>query len=188
MNTIVTNAATEWLFVELAPVLLSSKAGELLNVNYSTVPFTRDELTDSIAPFCSRWDCRVTMLCGCERAQKWLFYKPLVLEETLSKIPQEFLIDKLGYPEQCSVEQFIEGISARWQASREIPHEVGFALGYPLADVLGYMGFTNSPCQGCCGWQVYGDMTESHAISQDFIHAKRKACKMLVMGETLNNL
>ena len=75
--------------------------------------------------------------------------------------------------------EFLEEVGRRWRHKGQIPHEIGLALGYPIKDVLGYMGLVPLPCTGGCGWRIYGDPNPSLRRSCEFERARGQAIAFL---------
>jgi hypothetical protein len=61
----------------------------------------------------------------------------------------------------------------------EIPDEIGIFLGYPLKDVIGFIGHTSLKLTKINGWRVYGDPRLSDEKHNSFVKAKEHMKKML---------
>ena len=68
------------------------------------------------------------------------------------------------------------------------PHEVGLFLGYPPADVMGFLRDPHSgvKCVGC--WKVYGDAEQAEKKFAAFRQCKELYCRHLENGWPLENL
>lgn len=157
-----------WLEIELSPVTCAGKTGELLSV-----PKFRGQ-KEVISELVSNYELNSVELCSCPISSKWLFFKRDSAEEVLKGAAGEILSEDLGYAE-ITVEGFVQELKERWANSGAIPHEVGFLLGYPAADVAGFMGLSDKPCLGCCGWQVFGDLKAAKDMSDSYQQAKQAA-------------
>ena len=62
----------------------------------------------------------------------------------------------LGYPVYNAV-ACVARLAAKMRASEGFPHEVGFFLGYPPEDVLGFIREGTRACKSVGCWKVYGD-------------------------------
>ena len=58
-------------------------------------------------------------------------------------------------------------------AEGKMPHEIGLFFGYPLKDVMGFMGHSNLKKTTTFTWQVYGDPRLSIQVFKDFQDAER---------------
>lgn len=86
-------------------------------------------------------------------------YRRKKLEADLKREEAENLLRTCGY--ECSVTQncdnCIQHLQSRFSGYECFPHEVGLFLGYPLADVKGFIEQKGKNYK-CCGiWKVYGD-------------------------------
>ena len=61
----------------------------------------------------------------------------------------------------------------------EFPHEIGFFLGYPTKDVLGFMGMNNLPLVGSGPWKMYGKLEESLSTLKDHLAARESVLEVL---------
>ena len=87
-------------------------------------------------------------------------YRPSRLEKDLEFPEARLILEEKGYPCGCPDRCVVELIK-HLVSDEDFPHEIGLFLGYPPADVKGFM---NSPCEGvkCVGcWKVYGNEKEA---------------------------
>ncbi len=166
-----------WLFVHAASVILSDKAGELLT--FSLGDFGKDEarLVAGLHDLAQRWSFEYLILHRTETTIKFIVYHSQRVREQLRATPPCTLCDALGYCAGIEPSAFLVEIANRWQTTGEIPHEVGLALGYPVKDVLGFMGQNDLACTGQCGWRVYGNPAPSLAANQRFQSARVQAMR-----------
>ena len=68
-------------------------------------------------------------------------------------------LNSLGYV-YCTPEEALSHLSTRI-SYESFPHEIGFFLGYPVKDVLGFMGILNIPLTFNGPWKVYGEKQAS---------------------------
>ena len=68
------------------------------------------------------------------------------------------------------------------------PHEIGLFLGYPPADVE---GFIKSPNEGFCEvgyWKVYSDAEKARSVFRRYKQCTEEYGRMLRSGRTLEQL
>ena len=106
---------------------------------------------------------------------KVIVYDADAVSNRLAQVPPCILHEALAYDCAISADDFVAEIGRRWQEGRKIPHEIGLALGYPVKDVLGYMGLLPLKCLGCCGWQIYDDPVAARRMRLRFVVARRRA-------------
>jgi hypothetical protein len=63
----------------------------------------------------------------------------------------------MGYPSRHSLSVFLVHLQKQFD-HHKCPHEVGLFLGYPLADVLGFIAHSGHGYKLCGMWKVYGDV------------------------------
>ena len=83
-------------------------------------------------------------------------YRPSMLGQDLSGEAAEEL-RKLGYDTE-DPGRAVARLVSRIAHSDSFPHEIGFFLGYPAEDVLGFMRYGGRHCKLTGYWKVYGDV------------------------------
>ena len=148
---------------QCAPVLASLKPAGLF----------RYETSDSadLARRVKNWNVQlnpkglqVRVLKGCVRTHRYLVYvyRASKLQAVLADASVRSFLQREGYclpadPADCGA--LLTQLSRRLCCAAEFPHEIGIFLGYPLADVVGFIENRgqNFTCSGC--WKAYGDPT-----------------------------
>lgn len=101
------------------------------------------------------------------------FYHSNSLDNALcNKVNLRFLRG-LGYPQQYSVEGYVNYLITRL-GSKDFPHEIGLFLGYPLKDVLGYIGHPSLKLVKINGWKIYGNDKLSNQRYESFLQARTR--------------
>lgn len=178
----------QWVFVQIAGVLFEQKAGELLTLPIEeqfALPMVRR--LACLERLAVEWGVMCLVLQQNEASSKVILYRPALVHARLCEVPLAILCGTLGYPWTPLPNAFVSEVGRRWREQGTIPHEIGFALGYPVKDVLGYMGLLPLECTGCCGWCIYGDPAPSFAMSRAcqearqcalcFLHQPAIACR-----------
>lgn len=95
-------------------------------------------------------------------------YRPEMLAEDLMAPAALQLLCECGYscgnPERCIVQ-----LMARLRENGEFPHEIGLFLGYPPADVDGFM-HRKDEWKICGLWKVYDDV---ESATKQFMRCRR---------------
>lgn len=86
------------------------------------------------------------------------------LEETISKKNILHHLYRLGYEKKFKLDDYVLTLIGRLRSSEEFPHEIGFFLGYPVKDVLSFMGFLDLPLAKTMGWRMYGKTETSEQL------------------------
>lgn len=89
-----------------------------------------------------------------------LFYHPAILDATLAEKRNRRWLVRLGYPENGTTGELLAELRLRW-AGKDMPHEVGVFIGYPLKDVAGFMRRIPATPVHHGAWRVYGGADES---------------------------
>jgi hypothetical protein len=167
-----------WLFVKIAGVLFGKKGGELLMLRRDQSPLSYQERLRRIARLAGVWRFSCLLLNQNHDSAKVIVYDRPRTRQILSRIPVKVL-NRLGYHPPVSARGFLGTIKRRWQRTGRIPHEVGLALGYPLKDVVGFMGLYPLEYSGGCGWRIYGNPARSLRRSVQFKQARERAIRFL---------
>ena len=95
-------------------------------------------------------------------------------------------LDACGYrtdkPGQCIVR-----LIKKLRAGGEFPHEIGFFLGYPPEDVIGFIK-DRGACKACGCWKVYGDEKSAKETFRRFKACTENLCKMYRNGISMEEL
>ena len=89
-----------------------------------------------------------------------------------------------GY-EYGSAEEALEQLKCRMKG--EFPHEIGVFLGYPLADVRGFLRDPNS-CVLCGCWKVYENADEAARTFERFRRCSACICRHMNRGRSLTQI
>ena len=103
-----------------------------------------------------------------------LFYNPPVLEATLELPRNRRWLARLGYPLKGTMRQMLAALCRR-ASGKELPHEVGIFIGYPLKDVAGFMRRIPATPLHRGAWRVYGDAEESLRLMRLYAAAEADA-------------
>ena len=134
-----------------APTLAAIKTGSLFNCTFES----RKEITDSLRALNRCLLCKGVIALPLRfRNGKALVYlcRIRMLEADLRDPQAETILRQSGYPEGTPIQR-IAYLIRRLRDCETFPHEIGLFLGYPPADVLGFM--EGKPCK-CTGiWKVF---------------------------------
>lgn len=108
-----------------------------------------------------------------EKRSLFFVFHSKCLNDTLSgKITLKFLQD-LGYPLQYSLEKYLGHLQGKL-LDCDFPHEVGVFLGYPLKDVMGFLGYLSLEKVKTKGWSYYGHTRMSELRYDLFVQGRFK--------------
>ena len=168
---------------QCAPVLASLKPAGLFRYE------TRDSA--DLARRVLDWNAQlnpkglqVRVLKGCVRTRCYLVYvyresklaAVLADENVRSFLRQEgYCLPEIGAPETGSL---LTQLSRRLCCSAEFPHEIGAFLGYPAADIDGFIRCHGKGAVLVGEWKVYADKQKAKAL-----FARYKSCRKALLSK-----
>lgn len=167
----------KWLVEILGPVILGSKPSEILNISLSDN--NKEYKINEIKLFfknCSRLSYEIIYKENGEI--KVLFMNKNVLSKIFDDKKCVNFLKFIGYPSNYDLNNYINFLIERLK-DNNFPHEIGVFLGYPLKDVVGFMGYGNYELQKTKYWRVYGNTEISDEIYNRFLEDRKKMRNML---------
>ncbi len=145
----------KWLVETLGPVILGAKPAEI--ISYPKFDCMRCEKIQAIdMGFEKAIKIKYLKIPQDNGQMKIIFYDPVHLSEVLmDKRNRSFLIS-IGYPTNGTMDMYLKILSEKIKGG-VCPDEIGVFLGYPLKDVIGYMGHPSLKLTKVQYWRVYGD-------------------------------
>lgn len=101
-------------------------------------------------------------------------YRRSELMALLARKSVAVILRKAGYAEPANLEKTLVQLQARFSKGN-FPHEIGVFLGYPLKDVIGFMGWAQLPFSSQGPWKIFGDPRESLNLAE--IHRQCRSQK-----------
>ncbi|MBR4504991.1 MAG: DUF3793 family protein [Candidatus Methanomethylophilaceae archaeon] len=113
-------------------------------------------------------------------------FRPKMLSDVLSNPKVGGYLSEYGY-RGMDCAGSLRHLRARF-IEKGMPHEVGIFLGYPLADVEGFMrnGGRSCVCAGC--WKSYGDAAEAEIRFRRCRECTRRCMEIYSNGGSLADL
>lgn len=110
-----------------------------------------------------------------------LLYSPPALRALLAQKSVSVILTKAGYPEPGDTGKVLVELESR-MAGEGFPHEIGVFLGYPLKDVVGFMGWArlSFTCQG--PWKIFGNPAESLRLAEAHRECRCRMSQQLASG------
>ena len=166
-----------WLIETLGPVILGAKPSEILSF-----PLKEAENIMKLEAIQSTFNQSSKILykqiSNHNNCVKILFYHPIILENTLKDPKNLKLLQHIGYNAEYELENYLESLMEKI-AQGNIPDEIGIFLGYPLKDVLGFIGHPSLKLTKINGWRVYGDARLSDRRYNEILRTKNEIRNML---------
>lgn len=161
----------------LGPVILGVKPAEILSFpNYDINTKSKLDKIEGFFKTCSKISyIKFTYNLS---SIKILFYNPKPLEVTLTDKRNLRILKSIGYPKKYSLDSYLNHL-VEVMMTGNIPDEIGIFLGYPLKDVLGFIGHPSLKLTKVNGWRVYGDSRLSDKRYTEILEAKNKIKNLL---------
>jgi hypothetical protein len=114
-------------------------------------------------------------------------YRPEELQRLLARTSVRVILEKAGYDGPVGPGELFAGLREKMTGG-QFPHEIGIILGYPLKDVVAFMGWVTLPfaCQG--PWKIYGDPRPSLELALRFRECRCRMAGRLASGSPLECL
>jgi len=113
-----------------------------------------------------------------EKGLKILFVNKESLSTQLNNIKIQNFLKFLGYPNVVNVNSCLDHLIEKLKGDN-FPDEIGIFLGYPLKDVVGFMGYGNYKFHNTKYWRIYGDPRPSEDLYSKFLSHREKIRDML---------
>ncbi|MDR0569820.1 MAG: DUF3793 family protein [Clostridiales Family XIII bacterium] len=133
----------------------------------------------------ARYDLCCEAFSRTERRDLLFVYRPHLLSPALLRKPVPRALKALGYPVSGCLDDDLRALSRRLAKSSDFPHEIGFFLGYPPEDVLGFMRHGGRNYKLCGSWKVYGDVEKARALFSEFSNCKSLLLAVLRDGGSI---
>ncbi len=171
------------MIVQSAPVLKNLKMSCMfaIPVGYSKI----------VCSFLYKTGIRFHCLCRDREREIVLLYREAWLEEHLKQREIAEFLNQYGYYEgslKQKLQRLGEQISYFYHKSQGFPHELGVFLGYPLADVEGFIRHRGKNCSHIGYWKVYSDVERAKQIFRAFDEAKVCAMNEFFAGKTIREI
>lgn len=117
-------------------------------------------------------------------------YRKSRLAEDLRNFRTRKYLQGFGYSEKDfeDLEQVLKKLRKRICTEKEFPHEIGFFLGYPPEDVVGFIENNGKNFKLCGCWKVYSDVREAERRFNMYKKCRDVYKKVFECGKTLDML
>ncbi|MGL5714769.1 MAG: DUF3793 family protein [Paraclostridium sp.] len=175
----------KWILELLGPVILGSKPSEILNI--SSRDNEKDIKIRDIDNFfknCSKLSYEI--IYKEDNSIRVLFINKESLSKTLENKKCINFLKFIGYPKEYQIGTYVDTLREKL-IEGDFPHEIGIFLGYPLKDVVGFMGYGNYKFNNTKYWKVYGDPKVSEKVYNNFLE-DRQTMRYIISNKTLSEI
>ena len=120
-----------------------------------------------------------------------LFYRPDELEQYLKRADVSQLAQEYGYKKEPA-EKMLERLSQRVKDFSEkgmgFPHEIGMFLGYPVADIRGFIENEGRKYLMIGYWKVYSNLSQARMIFKEYDRAKECGVQEYLTGKSIREI
>ena len=171
---------------QCAPTLAGVKCGSLFRTTSDNAGFASeiDNLNRQLNPFGVMIATFRPSGCG---TLVYVYRKDLLSRIRESSERSLKLLEGLGY-DTGSTESLVHDLKRNVEAIGCVPHEIGIFLGYPYADVIGFM-INKGRCPKCMGcWKVYGSVKRAETLFDKFRRCRAEYTERYNSGLSLRQL
>ena len=169
--------------LQCAPLLAKLKISNLLILPVKDIMKVKQILKYSDV------DCELISVKGGKATM--LLYRLEELEAYFQNKEIRILMQFMGYTDfskEALFARFQKHYVAYQQDDAQFPHEMGFFLGYPLEDVVGFIQNQGKNFLYTGYWKVYADLQEKVALFQKFDMAQKQLVQYVSDGGSLGEL
>lgn len=172
----------KWVLEILGPVIMGSKPSEILNISFKD-PIKEDKISDLVSHFSNCKKISFEIIDQEEKGMKILFMNYSTLKNTLKDKKAINFLKFLGYPLEYDFDKYVNFLIEKLR-SNILPDEIGIFLGYPLKDVVGFMGYGNYTFQNTKYWRIYGDPNVSQQVYNNFLEHRKQMRELIATNST----
>lgn len=177
--------SNETLIRSCAPTMACLKTGNMFTCGFES----REQMTQELRQLnlrLRRKGLRILPLRWREGKALLYLYRPKQLERDLRNPLSRKLLAECGY-ETCAPNLCLARLMARLRREGDFPHEVGLFLGYPPADVDGFM-HRKDHYKACGLWKVYDDVEGAVRKFERCRHCTEVYLRRYAQGYSLDRL
>lgn len=174
----------ELLAFHCAPALAGIKPANLVSCPTASMPVVAPLLAEYTRRFADR-GIAFEVLCHCAARTLILVYQPQQLEALLAEQEASEYLQEIGY-KAGSARSMLRQLGTKVSCSRDFPHEIGIFLGYPLADIKGFIANKGRNCK-CSGyWKVYDDVERAQSLFDAYNKCRDRLLQAVAEGVPLH--
>jgi hypothetical protein len=166
------------------PTLLKAKPSSLIAVKLMDIP-KRESFHEMFVRIVGSYDCLCYPLKEWNERLYYIVYQEKLLQDCLHMEDNKRFLINCGYqyPEYNINLSLLKQLKCRcdnyYCKRAEFPHEIGIILGYPLADVEGFIKNKGKNYLLCGMWKVYQDVERAQRLFTLYRQMKEDARRLL---------
>lgn len=168
-----------------APTLASVKLGSIFTVKYESIHSLEVKISEK-NEFLQKKGLRMQILKVMETSALVYVYRQSQLEMSLKSAEIQDFLREFGY-EDFSIDGVLHKLEQDLK-SQDFPHQIGVFLGYPLADIRGFIQHRGKNCF-CTGvWKVYHDQKQAEKTFSQYKKCVKVYLERYAQGTDINRL
>lgn len=175
------------LTLHCAPTLAGIKVGNLITIQKRKM----NDFSDLLKEYEKCLNCKGIFFEVLSESPHYFLvfvYRKTALLQILTQPPNRNLLLSLGYRQSDSIEECLVYLKIRMQLKKTFPHEIGLFLGYPYADVIGFIENKGQKFKLCGYWKVYSDIHAAEKIFERYTKCSDIFCQRLNNGTSIIKL
>lgn len=172
------------LALHASPTLFKIKVASLFN--YVIKP--NDDINAIICEYTKALaskNLKLKIFCRCKKRILVYIYDHQQLENLIFG-NQDFLLEH-GYQKSNSLEKYLNTLIIKINNKGNFPHEIGFFLGYPLADVKGFIDNHGENYIHYGYWKVYHNKEEALKTFEIYTKTQKYMSNIIACGSSIIN-
>lgn len=147
----------ELLIRHCAPTLAGLKVGALVNTDFPDDQAFADWIASINALLAPKGVAVRELRSRPGRALLYV-YRPKQLAKILDNPEAREILAVAGYADAVGIEEHLNRLASKLSDYEDFPHEIGLFLGYPPADVQGFIQHKGAGAKACGIWKVYSNV------------------------------
>lgn len=169
-----------------APTLAGIKTASAFSYGYSSAFSLRDEILAVNQKTASHGVLSLPLRMHRGRALIYVF-RPLMLSRDLLLPEVRKMLSAYGYVPK-NAEKCLIKLSKKLEKTENFPHEIGFFLGYPTKDVLGFILHRAKNYKALGLWKVYDDVEGAQRSFRLYERCTQSFYERFKKGEDIESL
>lgn len=177
------------IMMRLGPTLTGDKPMHIFCFNKG-FKFINEILNDIEILFSKHSSIRYQLVYGYNGSIKVIFYNRHSTNRLLRDQRVQRFLSSHGYDLNLKVEMYMKHLADNLK-DNVIPSEFGVFFGYPVKDVMGFIGHPSLQHVKTTAWKVYGNPAPSDYILEQFDAAEKKVlelCQSLPLESVISEL
>lgn len=166
-----------------APTLLGQKPANLFSL--SREKYDIEFHATQFHRYTKDSDLQLCVLCTCNQRALLMLFRRSLMAQQLAEPKRRAVLTQYGYAISWDLEQCLAHLASRISQSNGFPHEIGIFLGYPVADVLGFIQNHGENCKLCGCWKIYDNPEQAQRTFAVYDQCRTFLCGKMANGQSL---